>query len=65
MALVPKNSSIAVKYNLSQSVVDELHAYAEWAEATRSKAVSVALKRLFSDDLDWQEHKTEEELDFN
>ena len=64
MPIVPKSTNVTVVSNLSQPVSEELDAYIEWAKANRSTTISIALKRLFSDDEEWQEHKEEEEMIF-
>jgi hypothetical protein len=64
MPIVIKSPDFAIVSSLSQPVFQELVAYIEWAEASRSTTISVALKRLFSDDEDWQENKKIEGMFF-
>lgn len=61
MPIVKPSNNTILKVSLSDSVVEELTAYAEWAGATRARVVRTALQRLFNDDVEWRAHKKAEE----
>lgn len=54
MPLVPASDTVTLKVSLPRKTADEFFAYAEWANAPRSRVMRVALERLFRDDEDWQ-----------
>jgi predicted transcriptional regulator len=60
MALVSPSNTVTVKLNLSEETANNLSKYADWAKATRSKVVRVALDRLFEDDDAWKKFLEDE-----
>ncbi len=54
MPLVPPSKTTIIKLSLADDIAEELYEYSTWAQATRTKVVRIALKRLFEDDKEWQ-----------
>lgn len=55
----PGSETEQLKLTMPNTVAAMLMHYAQWARTTKSRTVTVALERLFKDDVDFQQHLVE------